>query len=163
MNCLNCETETKNPKFCSRSCAAIYNNKRHPKRKTQKVCIDCGKPLTSYKYNRCQFHFGIHQSSKVKNLTIGEYRNKQSVLGKHPSWLHSSIRNFARHWNKELKDKPCANCGYSKHVEFCHIKPITSFPNDTLIIEVNSPSNLIQLCPNCHWEFDNELLNLSNN
>lgn len=33
-----------------------------------------------------------------------------------------------------------------------------SFSMDSLISEINSLENLIYLCPNCHWEFDNELL-----
>ena len=31
--CLTCNEDTSNPKFCSRSCAAIYNNKLFPKKK----------------------------------------------------------------------------------------------------------------------------------
>lgn len=55
---------------------------------------------------------------------------------------------------------PCSNCGYSKHIQLCHIKPIKDFSDDTLLKDVNSPDNIIQLCPNCHWEFDHGLLNL---
>ncbi|NDG25698.1 MAG: HNH endonuclease [Proteobacteria bacterium] len=46
-------------------------------------------------------------------------------------------------------------CIYDKHFEVAHIKPISEFSKDTLITIVNDPSNLIPLCPNCHWEFDN--------
>ena len=49
----------------------------------------------------------------------------------------------------------CSRCGYSKHVEVCHSKPISSFSLDTLISVVNDPSNIVLLCPNCHWEHDN--------
>ena len=49
----------------------------------------------------------------------------------------------------------CACCGYDKHVELAHIKPVSSFDVNTLISVVNSEENVIQLCPNCHWEFDN--------
>jgi hypothetical protein len=43
-----------------------------------------------------------------------------------------------------------------KHVEICHRKAISEFPKDTLIIEVNNRNNVLFLCPNCHWEFDNK-------
>ena len=60
MNCLNCNENTINPKFCSKSCAASYNNKRRKhtietKRKIsttlggkgisreEKFCSVCGK------------------------------------------------------------------------------------------------------------------------
>ena len=32
---------------------------------------------------------------------------------------------------------------------------IHSFNENSLVSEVNDISNLIPLCPNCHWEFDN--------
>jgi len=47
MNCLNCNTQTNNPKFCSRSCAATYNNKIHPKRQPIGVCKECRGPCRS--------------------------------------------------------------------------------------------------------------------
>lgn len=51
--------------------------------------------------------------------------------------------------------KSCLCCGYSRHVEICHIRAISDFPVDTKILVVNSLYNLMYLCPNCHWEFDN--------
>ena len=51
-------------------------------------------------------------------------------------------------------------CGYYKHIEICHIKPIRDFPLDTPILEVNDLSNLIGLCPTHHWEFDNGILKI---
>lgn len=49
----------------------------------------------------------------------------------------------------------CAKCGYDKHVEVCHVKPISSFDKSTPLGVVNSKENLLLLCPNCHWEHDN--------
>ncbi len=43
--CANCQKETTNPKYCSKSCAAKISNKTHPKRKRSKeynACIKCG-------------------------------------------------------------------------------------------------------------------------
>ena len=48
----------------------------------------------------------------------------------------------------------------SKHVELCHIKPIASFKDSALLSEVNSKNNIVQLCPNCHWELDHGILKL---
>ena len=88
-------------------------------------------------------------------MTIGEYRDRPSVRDKHPSWSNTHIRSFARSWFRYKTKLPCAHCGYDKHVELAHIKDIASFPDDALLSEVNSEDNIIQLCPNCHWEFDN--------
>lgn len=52
----------------------------------------------------------------------------------------------------------CEVCGYDKHFELCHIKSVSSFDNNTPIKVVNNLNNLIALCPNCHWEFDHNLM-----
>lgn len=49
-------------------------------------------------------------------------------------------------------------CGYSNYFEIHHIKPIEEFKLTTKIVEVNSLNNLIALCPNHHWEADNDIL-----
>ena len=91
----------------------------------------------------------------IKELTLEEYWNKKSLSNLHSSSKSVHIRALARNNFKDLTKKPCANCGYDKHVELCHIKPISSYPETAKISEVNSEKNLIQLCPNCHWELDN--------
>lgn len=48
------------------------------------------------------------------------------------------------------------NSKNSKHIEVCHIRPIADYPPDTLLSVINDTSNLIGLCPNCHWEFDHK-------
>lgn len=157
MKCSNpsCEKETTNKRFCSRSCSAKIVNVEQPRRKTKKICTICSKPTGSWRRNRCPIHTKQYLNGKWRNRTIGEYRKKKSVVKKHPSWLHSHIRVFARSWFKHLLKLPCAKCGYDKHVELAHIKPISSFPDSALLSEVNSSDNIIQLCPNCHWEMDN--------
>jgi len=37
----------------------------------------------------------------------------------------------------------------------CHIKAVSDFDENTPIVIINSIDNLMALCPNCHWEFDN--------
>lgn len=91
----------------------------------------------------------------LKELTINDYIKRSSILGNHPSWRFAHIRGLNRSWNKELTKLPCVKCGYSKHVELCHIKAIRDFPVTAKLGEVNAKENNIQLCPNCHWEFDN--------
>lgn len=45
--CLNCGKKPGRPKFCDRSCAAMYNNKRSPKRRLQGTCSRCGQPCSA--------------------------------------------------------------------------------------------------------------------
>lgn len=67
---------------------------------------------------------------------------------------YAKIRYHARNLYENILTK-CENCGYDKHIEICHIKPIKNFSDSSTIKEINQRSNIIGLCPNCHWEFDN--------
>lgn len=161
MECLTCNKLTKNAKYCSKSCAAKANNKLFPKRKPSRICTQCNDVVANYRTTLCTIHLEEYKGRSLERFklrTIGEYRAFLSIQGKHASWTHVHIRHFNRSWNKELRSKPCANCGYSKHVELCHLKPISEFPDSALLSEVNDPINIIQLCRNCHWELDNNLL-----
>lgn len=50
----------------------------------------------------------------------------------------------------------CEMCNYSKIVHICHINDISLFDESTPISKINSQDNLRALCPNHHWEFDND-------
>ena len=154
-HCLTCSKETTNPKYCCKTCSAITNNKLFPKRKSTRKCFLCDNIVKSYRHTRCESHWNEYKENNYKNKTLGEYRNKLSVKGKHPSWINAHVRSFARSWHRDLTQLPCAHCGYTKHVELAHIKDIVSFSDECLLSEVNARNNIIQLCPNCHWEFDN--------
>ena len=157
---LECNNEAK-VKYCSRSCAAITTNKLYPKRKRTskvwKVCSVCGDLARGKRHQRCRI---IKDRELHNDKTIAECMEMSSVKGKHPSWKSVHIRHFCRSWNKHLRSYPCQVCGYTIHVELAHIKPVTSFPPETKLSEVNSSDNLLVLCPNHHWEFDNGLIRL---
>lgn len=156
MPCVKCLKDTTNPKFCSRKCAATYNNTHQPKRKKEGSCKDCATPI-----RKSNMFCVLCRKANANCLkTVGEYRNKMALKGRHRSWIHAYIRGMNRTWNKELTTKPCYVCGYTKHVELAHIKPIHAFSDETLLEVVNHPTNVVQLCPNCHWEFDNGLTQL---
>ena len=178
VQCTNCHitfhkkvSEVKRSKnhFCSRSCAASFNNKGIQRNKPSlRQCTACH---IEYKCDKkhisktfCPSCFEEWKMEKtpeyIKKKTLGEYQNKISVKGKHRSWLNGEIRNFNRSWNKGLTSCSCQMCGYSTHVELCHIKPISSFDESATLGDINDPSNILVLCPNHHWEFDNGILKL---
>lgn len=146
MNCLNCGKETLNPKFCCKSCSASYTNKTSPKRQKTKEC-SCG-TLIYADQTKCE-----ECSTFNKDISLEQAIYKDH----HKSSAFALVRSRAR---SIMKDHPqvCSCCGYTKHVEVCHIKAISSFPPETMISVINSEANLKLLCPNCHWEFDNGLL-----
>lgn len=97
----------------------------------------------------------------TKDLTIKDIKNRLSVKNKHPSWAFSNIRILNRDWNKILRTYPCQVCLYDKHIELAHIKAIKDFDENTKLSVVNDASNILVLCPNHHWEFDNGLLSIA--
>ena len=152
VSCLHCNKEfeksnsdiKKSPNnYCSRSCAAKRNNKK-PKRQRTNRC-ECGVLILSDR-KRCSH---CHQKSILpKDCTLGEasYDYGHNAYAK--------VRQRARTVAKRQGWTSCCKCGYDKHIEIAHIKAISNFPSDTPLTEINCPSNLMPLCPNCHWEFD---------
>ena len=90
--------------------------------------------------------------------TIGEYREKLNSRGRHKSWVHAEIRSMARIQHRSVRKIGCMKCGYSKHVEVCHVVQLSEWPDETPIAVINSNENIVILCPNCHWEFDHNFL-----
>ena len=152
--CLHCNELTKNPKFCNSSCAAKYNNVKYPKRKPTHKCKLCGGPITADKRLCKECHYNVYENPL--ELTIEE-----TLVGnaQHPSWLFAKIRARARTiYHRHNEESICKICGYSKHIEVCHIIPISKFAKTAKLSEVNALSNLVGLCRNCHWELDHGLL-----
>lgn len=153
--------------FCSRSCFTSYHNMGKKRNKpVNLICKECQKTYQRDKSHSsrtycksCQTQLKVKLDYKSK--TIQQCIELISVKGKHPSWNSAHIRNFNRSWNKNLLKEPCQVCGYNLHIELAHIKSISSFDKNTQLSVVNSPDNILVLCPNHHWEFDNGKLPLS--
>jgi len=135
---------------------------RSKKKRIRSYC-SCGKPISGYKNKTCM---DCHRN-RFKNIII-EKNNRltiNNVLEKTAKYrsLHryQPIRNDAIKLMKFANiTKECKVCGYSNHVEVCHIKGISEFSKDSLLSEVNNLNNLIYLCPNHHWELDNGILKI---
>ena len=90
---------------------------------------------------------------KTKEELLSERKNYQSY--------RSSIRKLAeKTYKKSGKELKCTICGYDLHVEIAHIKSVSDFDKSSTIAEINSIDNLIALCPNHHWEYDNGILKI---
>lgn len=111
--------------------------------------------------NRCH-EIGINPPS-IKKIVFVNDQTKGQLFKCRKNWqsARTSIRKLAQ---KSFEDsgKPykCAICGYTKHVEIAHIKAVSDFDDDALVSEINNSNNLIGLCPNHHWEYDNGLLKI---
>lgn len=158
--CLRCDKpfsvakESDPKKYCSRSCAVAANNQKAPKRKKNvRQCHLCSQPCAGPRTKFCS----RHTRQPAPNLTLADVANMMSAKGKHPSWRWAYVRSMNRIWNQNLP-QICQVCGYSRHVELAHIKGIATFPMTALLREVNAPTNVLVLCANHHWEFDNGFL-----
>ena len=143
-------SKTKNH-FCSSSCAARYNNRFSKKRKLSKKCKSCNSLI--YKYQTyCSLCWSKNKPD-IETNTIGQYKTRSDAN------RYRSVRDHAR---KIVKDRPkeCQVCNYKTHVELCHIKEISSFPDDATIKTINDHNNLVYLCRNHHWELDHDLIKI---
>jgi len=139
MECKQCGNGTDNPNFCSKSCAAKFNNHAFPKRKIgwEKCCKNCSKPLTTWK-QKCN----TYCSSECRK----EYQQKE-ILEK--------ILKGEEHQPRYLKPYLISTVG-----NFCVLCKQEGVWNGVpLILELDHidgnsdnclPENLRLLCPNCH-------------
>ena len=93
-------------------------------------------------------------ANKTKGELFNERKNWQSARS-------AICKNARLVFIRSNKDKCCIKCGYEKHIEVCHVKGVSEFSDNTIISEINNIDNLIALCPNHHWEFDNMLIDLN--
>lgn len=164
--CKNCNQKTKNPKFCSKSCSTSYNSKSENGRKNgrtevAKFCKICSTKIKidSGGTDKCR-----NCRDKIKTKTgdyVSRYEVTKEMISTNDTQKYRRIRDFARRIAKSHgKLKECKICKYSIHVECAHIKPINEFSDDDKLCEINNPDNLIGLCPNHHWEFENGKLQI---
>ena len=134
-------------KYCSRTCAAKNNNRIAPKRSRRpRPCASCGVDVSAHRYTNRKY------CTKCWELQLLEFsrRTLREVT-------KTAVSENARTVMNDTV-KACAYCGYDKHAEVCHLRPIRSFPLTATMAEVNAKVNLRYCCPNHHWELDHGLL-----
>lgn len=146
--------------FCSKKCSATFANHAKPKRKKLvRICTKCKAEFVPVKrQSNCRLCDAAQVTETLKRMTMREYLATHKYLA-HANRL-TAIRGAGRIWNKHMLLLPCAVCGYRNHVELHHIKQISSFSEDATLGEINAESNLIQLCPNHHWELEHKLISI---
>lgn len=149
--------------YCSRKCNLVNANRIKYKdhKKTITNCVNCNCVIDNRsKKKLCLLCYTNITRTKLENQTLGYIKTKHNKRN-FSRWYSSEIRNFNREWNKSLLNLPCQVCGYSRKIHLAHIKPICSYPDTTLLKEINSEDNNLVLCPNHHSEFDDGFLTLS--
>lgn len=158
LNCTTCEKEfnkipsqvkkTKNH-FCSRSCAATFNNKIYKKRNPHDIhviCALCETERTSYTNKFCNTCLGskLNGADAKSQLYIKQWLNGE-ISGGGKYRLSNTVRNYLL----EQHNYACSKCTWSE------INLTTGkVPLDINHIDGDGnnhvPSNLEVLCPNCH-------------
>ena len=157
VHCLNCGEEIEVPigwknrnKFCSQSCAAIYNNHKRTnangwhKMAKHTNCIYCGKDLYDKPYgvkycsNECQNKHA--QEEYIKRWKNGEETGLSGKYG-----ISKRIRNYLF----EKYNNKCQICGWNKENPITNKVPLQIHHIDGDCTN-NKEENLQLLCPNCH-------------
>ncbi len=159
-------------KYCNHGCYSAHKIGRKYERRRlifkERVCKSCNesfvvKKRSLYRFEQKLFCGNCRYLSKssLHRLT------KADLFAKNKNWqsARGSLRKHAVSvFKKTGKPLLCVICGYENHVEIAHVKSVSQFPDETLISKINECSNLVALCPNHHWEFDNGYFSiLSNN
>ena len=145
MKCIQCGSLTHNPKFCNRSCAAIYNNKKYPKRKSDKqkepFCLWCGGIIGKNAFKYCSLQC---KADYVYHIWINKWKLNIKIKSSKTK-CPAQIRRYLLEKNKNS----CSECGWD----------IANKYNGIVYLEVehidgdftnNKEKNLKLLCPNCH-------------
>jgi hypothetical protein len=144
-NCMF-KPKTSKQKYCSQGCSAKINNLKPKRKRKIRICKSCGENESG------RNHYCLNCLAQFKERLLNAPLSKYLQRKNDPNRF-AEIRSHAKYVMKS-EPKVCKNCGYSKHVEVCHIKDISKFSPETLVKEINHKNNLTLLCPNCHWEFD---------
>lgn len=136
--CIHCGIKTKNPKFCSSSCSAIYNNTgKKRSKKIEKTCINCGNTCNVLNKEFCSQQCFIEHKKRKNNL-----KNTEIIESNKPiRW------KLMREYLLE-RQGCCSECGIKQS---WNNKPL-SLQCDHIDGDVtnNILSNARLLCPNCH-------------
>lgn len=190
IQCTHCDVEFSRPArlhqsnlkrgrlpYCTQSCAVLGQK---GKEKVELKCALCQKVFlrnkSDHKESRTGNYYCSLECSKKKKRTkkLKEKRanshirlntsSKKDLFSRRKNWqsARSSISNGARKaYAASGEKKECYVCRYNLHYEIAHIKDVSDFHPEAKISEINAIENLVALCRNHHWEFDNGYLKLS--
>ncbi len=145
----------KHKKFCNKSCAAKFNNIGVCRHRTKEQSDNDIKYPTKRKRKQNTIPLPIYKDKiSISSITKGElfktrttWQNARSAIQKHAR---------ATYFESATHTHCCVlTCTYATHIDVAHIKPVCEFTDNNTISEINTKENLMGLCKNHHWEFDN--------
>ncbi len=177
MNCLNCNEETKNPKFCSCSCAAKHNNLICKRREKEGTCFTCNISISSKnKYCKLCNENRLNSIKESCSCPVCGCKKDETSTRRYQSGRKSfqayckkctagRIFIYAREMKQkcvEYKGGKCELCGYDKcnsALDFHHRDPsekdfsISRVATRRFDDEIKSELDKCDMiCSNCHRE-----------
>ena len=145
--------------YCNHSCAARSTNRR-------RITDPNWKPSLAARLCQCgcKKSRGSETCLKCRKamLPVLDVKTKSQLFTARKNWqsARSSIQTHARRmYINSGMPKECRICGYSRCFEVAHLKPVSAFEESASVVkDINAIGNLVALCPNHHWEFDNGYL-----
>ena len=142
MKCINCNKDTTNPKFCTKKCAAVVNNKLFVKRraKKKKTCVNCKTIIRhdrKFCSNKCQVgknytdYIQAWKSGKLSGLT-----------------MNGTVKPQVKKYLMLKYNNACSICGWSKMNSHTGKIPLVADHIDGNF-ENNTENNLRIVCWNC--------------
>lgn len=143
-------------RFCSAKCVSFWQAEL---RRVTKICNRCQTNPTTNKHGYCQDCKKSGYDRRKFDWDVTTLNDLKTSYNLHQ--YHAKLRGMARSEFMRHNSKPkCAVCAYELHIDVCHIIAIKDFPLTATISQVNHKNNLVALCRNHHWEFDNGYINL---
>lgn len=176
MKCLYCDSETKNPKFCSLSCSGKYNNKPgRIGRPFKHKCLRCNVPThSSRKYCKICLVERFKPHDRVCGICKKTYtynQTTQKLRGMCASCNSNRQRRNVKIKAVQYKGGKCVFCGYSKCMRSLHFHHLDSTKKDLAIGSSRSHAwsklkeeldKCILVCSNCHGEIHDNLIDVKN-
>lgn len=177
MECSTCGKETKNPKFCSRSCAAKTTNATKAKRERQGKCFTC-KAIIKAKNKYCDKCYELYLSNRKDNAVCtickcpkneNTTRQQGGTRKGYQAYCRKCMAGVLIVYSRKIKQQAvdykggkCIRCGYNKctaALDFHHRNPhekdftISTMSNRKFDDELRKELDKCDcLCSNCHRE-----------
>jgi len=133
--------------FCSRACAAIFNNRKR-KKAALTTCKFCG-GSKDRRATACARCWSLQTVARNEQRAISTLFNHGSSKVKYARIRSLAVRAM-QVWSIPRHCAHCVTDEFDSVVEVHHIRAIRDYPADTLLGIVNARANLQYLCPSHH-------------
>ena len=155
MKCYQCSNNLQGrwqKKFCSKSCAASYNNARDPKRQKTGSCRECqgpSKATRAFCTDCVPEGIGKSEAQKLVYTLIKKGKIAAWLKGEWRGGTDYGLSHIVRNFLLDQAEHSCSKCGWdTPHPDTGEVPlEVNHIDGDGLN---HDPSNVEVICPNCH-------------